>query len=223
MSMAILSILQVTGIGAAYFGVTLVLPWLYLRKRLAGFGTAPVRFMAYFLAGNFYIINLVYLLELLHISCWFTLVLGTLAPFLVSAYIKYRGSFLMRLEKGLGRFLLILGGETGRKTLFLRMRRSLGQALKASGKKRRGCLGAHGGDILLTLGVTVLLLYMYGSSVVNVYGYCASDMVLHNYWINAMENNHIFVDGVYPFGMHCLLYYVHTVFAVPVYVILRLL
>ncbi|MEY8508140.1 hypothetical protein AALA78_07860 [Lachnospiraceae bacterium 42-17] len=222
MSMAILSVLQVTGIAAAYFSVTLLLPYLFLRKKLAGFGTVPVRLMAYFLTGNFYIINLVYLLQLLHISCWFTLVLGTLTPFFVTAYMRYRGSFFRLLEEKLGRILLVLGGETGRKTLFLRMGKKTGKISKKLRKRWKDYFRTHGPDIFLTAGIMVLLLYMYGSSVVSVYGYCASDVVLHNYWINAMDSGHIFVDGVYPFGLHCLLYYVHTVFTIPVYIILRL-
>ena len=119
MSMAILTGLQLAGIAAAYFIAVLLLPWLFLRKWLAGFGSVSVRFMIYFLAGNFYIINLVYLLQFLHISCRLTLFLGTAAPFTAAAVRRYRGSFLQLLEKRLGQIMLVLGGETGRKTLLL--------------------------------------------------------------------------------------------------------
>lgn len=222
MSMSILSILQLAGISAAYVLVVLMLPWLFLRRRLAGFGSVSVRFMIYFLAGNFYIINLIYLLQLLHISCWLTLFLGTLAPFIAEAYVKYRGSFLSILEKRLNRLQLILGGEIGRKTLLLHIRRGVRRFAADARKKRREFIKTFGVEIFLVIGLIVLLLYMYGTNAANVYGYCASDIVLHNYWINEMGHNNIFADGVYPFGMHCLLYHLHGLFGIHVQVLLRL-
>lgn len=222
MSMSILSILQLAGIAAFYFLAVLLLPWLFLRKRLAGFSSVSVRFMIYFLAGNFYIINLVYLLQLLHISCRLTLLLGTLAPFIAEGYVQTRGSFLVLLEKWLNRIQLVLGGEIGRKTLLLRTRRWLKRVFAAARKKRREFAKKFGVEIFLVLGLIVLLLYMYGTNAANVYGYCASDIVLHNYWINEMGHNNIFADGVYPFGMHCLLYYLHGLFGIHVQVLLRL-
>ena len=222
MSMAILSVLQLTGISVAYVIVTLLLPRLFLRRYLADFSCASVRFMIYVLVGNFYIINLVYLLQLLHISCWLTLFLGTLAPFMTRSFRRDRGAFVERLEKRLARILLVLGGETGRKTLLLHMRKKLKRFFAAVCIKCRGFVKAFGLEILFVFGLIALLVYMYGTNAVNVYGYCASDMVLHNYWINEMGHNNIFADGVYPFGMHCLLYYLHGLFRIPVFVLLRL-
>lgn len=222
MSMAILSVLQLTEIAAAYVFVILLLPWLFLRRRLAGFGSVPVRFMIYFLTGNFYIINLVYLLQLLHISCWLTLFLGTFAPFIATGFVKYKGGLLAALEKKLVQILLVLGGETGRKTLFLRLRRRMKRLLAALSRKGSEAVKKFGFEILVVFGLILLLVYMYGTNAVNVYGYCASDVVLHNYWINEMGHNNIFADGVYPFGMHCLLYHLHGLFRIPVYVLLRL-
>ena len=37
-----------------------------------------------------------------------------------------------------------------------------------------------------------------------------------------MSKNNIFAAGVYPFGFHCIIYYIHTVFHIDTYVILRL-
>ncbi|MGN0141643.1 MAG: amino acid ABC transporter permease, partial [Roseburia sp.] len=54
------------------------------------------------------------------------------------------------------------------------------------------------------------------------FGYCASDIPVHNYWVNAMGDNDIFVAGIYPFGFHCVIYYIHTVFGIETYVLMRL-
>ena len=110
----------------------------------------------------------------------------------------------------------------GRKTLLLHIRRGVRRFAADARKKRREFIKTFGVEIFLVIGLIVLLLYMYGTNAANVYGYCASDIVLHNYWINEMGNNNIFVDGVYPFGMHCLLYHLHGLFGIHVQVLLRL-
>ena len=81
MSMRWLTILQFLEIFAAYGIVTLFLPWRILRKRFRCFSVAE-QLIAYFFAGNFYTIYLVYLLQFLRISSRVTLLLGTAGPFL---------------------------------------------------------------------------------------------------------------------------------------------
>ena len=215
--MRVLTIFQIIGVSAAYLGVTLVLPWLLLRRKFAALRT-PARFMAYFMAGNFFCMNLVFLLQLLHISNRVTLILGTALPFLAAAAVKHRGALPAVLERRTRGVRLLMEGEMGFRTLLLRA----GNRLR---KLSSGWLGQwlapRWPDVLLSAGIVCLVLYMYGTNTVSVYGYCASDVVLHHYWINNMESNHIFVDGVYPFGFHCIIYYLHVVFAVPTYVLLR--
>ena len=80
MSMYLLTILQFIGISAAYMAVVLFLPWLFLHKKMTRFSISE-RIMGYFLAGNFYIIYLVFLMQFLHISGRITLLAGTALPF----------------------------------------------------------------------------------------------------------------------------------------------
>ncbi|MFQ7768290.1 MAG: hypothetical protein ACLRIL_08485 [Fusicatenibacter saccharivorans] len=54
------------------------------------------------------------------------------------------------------------------------------------------------------------------------YGYKASDIPVHNYWINELERNNIWVAGVYPYGFHIVIYYLHMVFGIKTYVLLRI-
>lgn len=212
-----LTILQTIEVAAAYLAVTLLLPWALLRRRMTGI-RLPARFMACFMIGNFYCMNLVYLLQLLHISCRLTLFLGTLAPFIAVAAFQWKASLGARLERRLEQLRQVSEGQLGRRTLMLRLGRRLG---RMSSGWLGEWLAPRWPEALLAAGTVALILYIYGTNTVNVYGYCASDMVLHNYWINHMENNNIFVDGVYPFGFHCMIYYLHEVFAIPVYVLLR--
>lgn len=216
MSMMMLTILQIIWVVAAYLGVTLLLPWLLLRKKLVRF-RLPARFMAYFVTGNFFCINLVFLVQLLHISNRATLIVGTLFPFLAAA-VKHRKTFLETLGRGMDHGGSISEGEVGSKTLVLRI---MNKMRKSSSGWLSRWLAPRWLDVLLAAAVILLTLFMYGVNTVSVYGYCASDLVTHNHWINCMETNQIFVDGVYPFGFHCMIYYLHEVFAVPTYVLLR--
>ncbi len=93
-----LTILQTIEVAAAYLAVTLLLPWALLRRRMTGI-RLPARFMACFMIGNFYCMNLVYLLQLLHVSCRLTLFLGTLAPFIAVAAFQYLRSEERRVGK----------------------------------------------------------------------------------------------------------------------------
>ena len=95
------------------------------------------------------------------------------------------------LEKKLVQTLLVLGGETGRKTLFLHLRKRLKRLLAALSRKGSEAVKKFGFEILLVFGLILLLVYMYGTNAVNVYGYCASDVVLHNYWINEIGRAHV--------------------------------
>ena len=196
MSMKMLTLLQIGGVLAAYLSVSLLAPGLLLRRKFAGMQTS-VRWMAYFMCGNFYIMNLVYLLELLHISYRPTLILGSLLPFAVVAVTRFRKTFTLSLVRGTRRLRLISEGEMGIKT-------QMYQAGKNLQRMSSGLLGqrmsAYWPDLILALNIVMLVFYIYGSNVLNVYGYCASDIIVHNYWINELGNNNIFVEGIYPFG-----------------------
>ncbi len=218
MSMTMLTVIRIIWILAAYLGVTLLLPWIFLHKRFAVIGSVSARFMAYFMAGNFYIMNLVFLLQLLHISCRLTLVIGTLAPFAAAAF-QYRAFVIPALNRALERTRLVAGGEIGRKTLILKLH---GKLRRLSSGTIGKWMSGHWTDLVLTSGILFLVFYMYGTNALNVYGYCASDTVVHHYWLNEMMRGNIFADGVYPFGMHCILYYLDVACKIPGFVLFRL-
>lgn len=218
MSMTVLTIFQITGVLAAYLGIVLLPPYILLNRKFKAF-RAPVKFMAYFIIGNFYIINLALALQLMHISNRFTLIAGTLLPFGVTAAVKYRSMCSVMLEQGLRQTRLVLEKELGFKTFLMRT----GKRLRDFASRRmRAWLASRWPDILLTGGIIILVIYMYGTNAIRAYGYCASDVLVHNYWINETGGNRIFPDGIYPFGFHCVVYYLHEVFAVPTYVVLRI-
>ena len=79
MSMVQLTIVQFLLAFFLYTGLTVALPAIILYPKVSHCRVVT-RFFVYFTAGNFYLMNLVYMLELMHISCWLTLVAGTVIP-----------------------------------------------------------------------------------------------------------------------------------------------
>ena len=89
MSMETLNVIQFIQLFSGYIGFTVGLPALVFYRKAKRF-PAAVRFLIYFTAGNFYVINLVQILELLHISYRITLAVFTFVPaFLVSVKIYH--------------------------------------------------------------------------------------------------------------------------------------
>lgn len=218
MSMVTLTVIQFIEMLLAYCAVTVALPGLILRKRLGGLPGAE-RMAGYFLAGNVYVIYLVFLLQFLHISGRFTLTVGTLVPFGILFVRKYKPSQMAEMFHW---FLLtvqhILQGELGIKTLLYRgIKKLFSGRLHGRGKKLLPLLP----DILLTAGVAAAVIYIYGDSTFHIWGYKASDLPVHNYWVNMMGDNRVFGSGVYPYGFHCIIYYLHTVFGIKTYILFR--
>lgn len=218
MSMKWLTILQFLEIVAAYGIVTLFLPWLILRKRFRRFSVAE-QITGYFFAGNFYIIYLVYLLQFLHISNRVTLILGTVGPFLGVWLWKRRSLVPGAIESLLVLIERLLSGERGKKTSLVQLRRTVYE--RCFRGRRKQWL-----NVLLELAVLGLAIaaitYVYGPNMVEAYGYKASDIPVHNYWINELDRNNIWVAGVYPYGFHIVIYYLHVVFGIKTYVLLRI-
>ena len=218
MSMRWLTILQFLEIFAAYGIVTLFLPWRILRKRFRCFSVAE-RLIAYFFAGNFYIIYLVYLLQFLRISSRVTLLLGTAGPFLFVWIRKRKKQIPGAIESLLVRIERLLDGERGKKTSLAQLRRTVYE--RCFRGKRKQWLHALP-EIAVLLAAIAAITYVYGPNMVETFGYKASDIPVHNYWINELERNNIWVAGVYPYGFHIVIYYLHMVFGIPTYVLLRI-
>ena len=218
MSMKWLTILQFLEIVAAYGIVTLFLPWLILRKRFRRFSVAE-QITGYFFAGNFYIIYLVYLLQFLHISNRVTLILGTVGPFLGVWIWKRRSLVPGAVESLLVLIERLLSGERGKKTSLVQIRRMIYE--RCFRGRRKQWMNVLPELAVLGLAIAAIT-YVYGPNMVKVFGYKASDIPVHNYWINELDRNNIWAAGVYPYGFHIVIYYLHVVFGIKTYVLLRI-
>lgn len=222
MSMVTTTIIQMVELFGAYLCLTILLPHFVLGKTLK-LKNRYEKFMLYSMAGNFYAMNLVFILELLHIAYPFVIIVLTVVPcFLIKIKLEkipvrdIWSLFVKRLEG-------IAGGQ-------LKVR-----ALWRNGGEKRKEVGRNSlshfvkvyvmqlPDVILTFGLLVAVFYVFGSDHLVNFGYKASDIIVHNYWINCMGENNIFCTGIYPYGFHCIVFYLKSVFGIDTFVILRLM
>lgn len=217
--MELLTILQFVGIMACYSALTLLLPAVMFRRVLQGRKVAE-QFLLCYTFGNFYIINLVFLLQLLHISNRFTLIAVTLV---LSVWIWSRVE-KVSLKKAAIRIghsnRKVVQGNLGVRTAWRNIRQQFGKRMRYVWKYLYEGMVCKPFQWLFLCVLLFSLFWIYGRQLMLVYGYCASDIPVHMGWINQMSRGNLFSDGVYPFGFHCMIYYLHEVFSFDVYVIL---
>ena len=222
MSMTMLTISQFIKIFSAYTFVALLMPAFILRRKLQGRKTLE-KWCFYFLCGNFYIMHIVFLLEFLHISNRWTLTLGTI---IIAGYLEYRFNKQTVKEK-LGEFrkmiFRLLNHQVGGKTFTIKYMDYGWTAVKNCVKSIAAVLKHNVVETVLFMVFFIWIMYFYGGQKLECYGYTASDIPVHLAWINGLTDNNIFVDGVYPFGFHNVVYYIHTVFNIDAYVVMRLM
>ena len=220
MSMVQLTMIQCLLTFFIYTGLTVALPAFVFYPKVAHC-RAVTRFFVYFSIGNFFFMNLVYVLELMHISCWLTLVLGTVIP-TAAVYVKvHKIPLRKRLRSSNIKMDRVMRGSFGVKNWLRRSARGLAKAAAGGMRFVAHAVRTHAIDCLMALIVMAVVLGFYGPNLIENFGYCTSDVTVHNYWINSIGKNEIFVAGVYPFGFHNMIYYMHAVFRIDTYVLMR--
>lgn len=217
--MTTLVILRFLGIFVAYTGVTLALPALMFRRILRGRSLAE-QFLMCYTFGNFYIINIVFLLQLLHISNFFTLAGLTAVLSIVIGGRVNRIPLKQQAGNTWHLFGKLLRGRMKLKSAIFLFLGKCAAGIKRLAKFFYRHIVKNPIQSMLLLGIGVSLCWIYGRQIILVYGYRASDIPVHMSWINEMSRGKIFAKGVYPFGFHCIIYYLHAVFRFDTYVIL---
>ena len=219
MSMTTLITLRFVSIFAAYTGLTVLLPAIMFRRILAGRGLSE-QFLMCYTFGNFYIINIVFAVQLLHISGFWALVLFTAVPgILIWSRVNRVSLRELCIKTGII-CKKILQGSMGMRGALYRVCNRIKAVLKRSVRLFYYKVICNTLQWILVGAVIIALFWIYGRNLLLTYGYCASDIPVHLNWINEMVRGNLFSDGVYPFGFHCMIYYLHTVFRVDTYAIL---
>ncbi|MBP5280152.1 MAG: hypothetical protein J6Z03_06680, partial [Erysipelotrichaceae bacterium] len=90
-------------------------------------------------------------------------------------------------------------------------------------RKWWGLIRPHFLECVILFIISCYALIYFGIGCFEVTSYGASDMYVHHSWIYGLKQGKIFVNGIYPEGMHCLIYLMNTVFGIKIYDILLLL
>ena len=219
MSMTTLITLRFVSIFAAYTGLTVLLPAIMFRRILAGRRLSE-QFLMCYTFGNFYIINIVFAVQLLHISGFWTLVLFTAVPgILIWSRVNRVSLRELCMKTGIV-CKKILQGSMGIKGFLYRVKNRSKAVLKKAVWLFYCEVVCNTLQWILAGAVIAALFWIYGRQLILTYGYCASDIPVHLNWINQMSRGNLFASGVYPFGFHCMVYYLHAVFGFDTYVIL---
>ena len=219
MLMSTLVILRFTGIFAAYTGITVLLPEIMFRRILKGRRLSEQFLMSYTF-GNFYIINIVFALQLLHISNFFTLTAVTVLMSILIGLKVNQIPLRRKLAEGKKIFCRLSDGSLGIRSAVSKFGEWMKAGCRYSGKLFCRYIVKKPIQSVFLIFICGALLWIYGRQIILTYGYRASDIPVHLSWINQMSRGKIFSKGVYPFGFHCMIYYLHTVFGVDTYVIL---
>ena len=219
MSMTTLITLRFVSIFAAYTGLTVLLPAIMFRRILVGRRLSE-QFLMCYTFGNFYIINIVFAVQLLHISGFWTLVLFTAVPgILIWSRVNRVSLRELCMKTGIV-CKKILQGSMGIKGFLYRVK-NRGMAVLKKAVWLFYCeVVCNTLQWILAGAVIAALFWIYGRQLILTYGYRASDIPVHLNWINQMSRGNLFASGVYPFGFHCMVYYLHAVFGFDTYVIL---
>ena len=219
MSMTTWVILQFVGIFAAYTGLTVLLPAVMFRRVLRGRRLSE-QFLMCYTFGNFYIINIVFAVQLLHISNFRTLVLLTVVLSVLIWSRVNRISLRKLIIKNAEACRKLLQGSMGIKGALYRVWQKFIRMLKYAISFFYCEVVCNTLQWILAGAIVAALFWVYGRQLILTYGYRVSDIPVHLDWINQMSRGKLFTRGVYPFGFHCMIYYLHTVFRVDTYVIL---
>lgn len=219
--MSVTNVVQSIWILILYSLMIVFMPAVVMHKRIAKRRLCE-KFLICVVAGNFYIINVVFILQFLHISNRFTLFCATFVAAFVYMILRNRTKSRQIFIKTVDIMSRLARNTMGRRTFFSKCGNHVKSALKKLIIKIKNYLKCYGWETFLTLCLCAVVCVIYGSNGIINYGYTASDTPVHNYWINAMSDNNVFVAGVYPHGFHCIIYYMHAVFGIDTYVLLRL-
>lgn len=67
-------------------------------------------------------------------------------------------------------------------------------------------------ETVLLVGIVIYNIWFMSYNVMEYHSYQFSDIPVHQSWIYDLEQGELFSNGIYPFGMHSMIYFVRAVF-----------
>ncbi len=167
------------------------------------------RIILYFITGNFYVMNVIYLLLFLRCTSRAITIITLLAGAVGLRYLIDRKRFIQSLRNIIGTFSLLAEGIYG----WNFFRREKSYSVRNKIKNLLTCLFHK--HLLETLGFVACFAinaYYVGYRFVNYSTFGIYDESVHLEWIQFMLQGQIYYDGAYPFGFHNIIYAIVKVF-----------
>lgn len=211
MSMEVRTILELIEVFAAYTACVFLAPYFVFYTPLRNKSLAE-KFILCTLIGNFYIINVIFFIFLIGIPGKVTLFLFILLP----AFLAWRQinrpdirHFFIFLYTAISRLFL---GEAKIHTIWILLSKEPKRRLKRAVRSIFSHFFHHIIEWGFMTGLLSFNVWYYGYHIVTRYSYGASDLPVHHWWVNELSNGTIFCNGIYPFGFHNMIYFIHTFF-----------
>lgn len=221
MSMEITTIVEFIQVLFVYLACCFLVPHIVLNRHMQGKELSE-RFLLCLIISNFYIINMVFIIFLFHLPrgrLAFSLL--TIIPAGIAWQRINRPNirgFFTAISVAFSRLML---GEAKIKTIW----DSLSAAPRLLIRRLIHSIVSHILHHLIEWGILLYLLgfnaWYYGYSTLHKYVYGTSDIVVHHSWIHEMDNGVIFAKGIYPYGFHNIIFFMHQVFHLKLVSILR--
>lgn len=194
-----------------YGGVMFLWPLVVFRKYLSGKGVT-FRFSFCITAQVVLVNTAILLLGLLHIlNDWTVRVL-----FYGILLFSLREYFALTADRR-KKIKYLVTGTFGWKNFLLLERRKLIRTLEKSAKRIKEFYKKHWLEYSLLLVVLLYGLVYFSWGVLHDRSYGFSDMYVHHSWIYQLSEGTPFSAGIYPEGMHCVIYAVSALTGISVY------
>lgn len=180
----------------------------YLKNKSYGY-----RFVFCVVTQNCFLINLVLLLGFLKICNRITVSIGILAFFFVIFWNFSDKQFFRKNAERLKVLVKIANGERKFSTVFWNVRQSLLNTTKK-------CLEwplwkhiyRHLFEYFVLISAVIYNVWFLTYNVIRYHCYQFSDIPVHQAWIYQLSQGKLFGGGIYPFGMHSIVYLINNLF-----------
>lgn len=199
--MHIKSVINFINVFAAYF-ILIIFVTSFMIKPITRNKSIFDRFILYLVVGNFYIINIVFILAYLNIFNRWALIISLLFTTLFIRIILDKRDAKKIYVENKENLKHLLHGEYGIKLFLQRKLLSARLSMKSfytevtKGKKL---------EWIIFLSIMCYNIYYYSYDAINFVSYGAPDEEVHLYWIQSLIGGNIFPQGVYPHAFHNIL------------------
>lgn len=111
----------------------------------------------------------------------------------------------------------LLSGTYGVKMFCHNVLSGFGKRIKSIFRMLRGRWHSHWWEYGLLSVILIYGIIYFSWGAFQDYSYGFGDLYPHNAWIYGLVQGQIFLEGVYPEGMHCFLYGLHALFGIRIY------